>query len=276
VGATGSGRKLVGRFVGADLVVDEITAQARGAHAAFPDADTVIEIGGQDAKFIRLDEQGRVRDFEMNRACSAGTGSFLQEQSARLGVDLKADFARLALSAAEPTPLASRCTVFMESDLVHHVQQGHGVPGLLRGVADAVVENYLDRVARNRRPAKVVLQARRRNASVVEAFRRRWRSPRARAPAAAPPALASGTRGGAPSPGKIAGSSASRSRARPGCSSSRRGQTEPPGGSSSHRGASVSVHPTPASRRAGGSAGPRCDGRAARGFGPVRSAGSGA
>ncbi|MBI5545565.1 MAG: hypothetical protein HY901_16895 [Deltaproteobacteria bacterium] len=175
VGATGSGRRLVGQIVGADAVIDEITAQARGAHASFPDADTVIEIGGQDAKFIQLDANGFVRDFEMNRACSAGTGSFLQEQAARLGVDLKRDFAALAGSATESIPLASRCTVFMESDLVHHVQQGAQVAGLLRGIADAVVDNYMDRVARGRRAGmRVVLQGGvAHNAAVVESFRRR-------------------------------------------------------------------------------------------------------
>jgi predicted CoA-substrate-specific enzyme activase len=175
VGVTGSGRRLVGTFTGADLVVDEITAQARGAHAAFPEADTVIEIGGQDAKLTLLDRDGMVRDFEMNRACSAGTGSFLQEQSARLGVDLKADFARLAQGASDGVTLTSRCTVFLESDLVHHVQQGAPVPGILRGVAEAVVDNYMDRVARSRRPGrKVVLQGGvAHNGAVVDAFRRR-------------------------------------------------------------------------------------------------------
>jgi predicted CoA-substrate-specific enzyme activase len=175
VGVTGSGRRLVARIVGADAVIDEITSQARGAHAAFPDVETVVEIGGQDAKFIQLDERGLVKDFEMNRACSAGTGSFLQEQAARLGVDLKTEFAALAQQARAPTPLASRCTVFMESDLVHHLQQGAQLPALTRGIAEAVVDNYMDRVARQGRPGRrVVLQGGvAHNAAVVDAFRQR-------------------------------------------------------------------------------------------------------
>lgn len=84
-GVTGSGRELVGRYVGADLVRNEITAQARAAYHLDPEVDTVFEIGGQDSKYIRL-EEGVVVDFTMNRACAAGTGSFLEEQAARLGI----------------------------------------------------------------------------------------------------------------------------------------------------------------------------------------------
>ncbi len=175
VGVTGSGRKLAGHAVGADLAIDEITAQARGAGYGSEQADSVIEIGGQDAKFIRLGEDSTVADFEMNRVCAAGTGSFIQEQAARLGVDLKNDYARLALSSANPLPFASRCTVFMGSDLVHYIQQGVGLPDLLMGVSRAVVENYLDRVAQGRSLGRrVVLQGGvAKNRSVVEAFRAR-------------------------------------------------------------------------------------------------------
>ncbi|MEW6519577.1 MAG: acyl-CoA dehydratase activase [Thermodesulfobacteriota bacterium] len=177
VGVTGSGRKLVGHAVGADLVLDEITAQARGAWLGSAGADTVIEIGGQDAKFIRLGRDGTVLDFEMNRACSAGTGSFIQEQAVRLGVDLKEDYARLALSSRQPLPFTSRCTVFMESDLVHHIQQGVPLPDLLMGVSQAVVENYIDRVVQGRSFGRhVVLQGGvARNRAVVQAFRNRLR-----------------------------------------------------------------------------------------------------
>ncbi|MDP1992881.1 MAG: acyl-CoA dehydratase activase [Syntrophales bacterium] len=175
VGVTGSGRKLVGHAVGADLVVDEITAQAKGAWLGSPEADTVIEIGGQDAKFIRLGQDGTVLDFEMNRACSAGTGSFIQEQAVRLGVDLKEDYAELALSSVRPLPFTSRCTVFMESDLVHHIQQGVPLPDLLMGVSQAVVENYIDRVVQGRSFGRqVVLQGGvAKNRAVVQAFRNR-------------------------------------------------------------------------------------------------------
>ncbi len=174
-GVTGSGRKLVGHILGADVIIDEISAQARGASVFFPEVDTVMEIGGQDAKFIRMDGRRMVRMFEMNRACSAGTGSFIQEQAARLSVDLRNDFASLALSSKYPVPLANRCTVFMESDLVHHVQRGAALPDLLRGVSLAVVDNYMGRVALGRVPGKlIVLQGGvAKNAAVVEAFRKK-------------------------------------------------------------------------------------------------------
>jgi predicted CoA-substrate-specific enzyme activase len=175
VGVTGSGRKLVGHAVGADLVVDEITAQAKGAWLGSAEVDTVIEIGGQDAKFIRLGQDGTVIDFEMNRACSAGTGSFIQEQAVRLGVDLKEEYAELALSSRKPLPFTSRCTVFMESDLVHHIQQGVPLADLLMGVSQAVVENYIDRVVQGRSFGRhVVLQGGvAKNRAVVQAFKNR-------------------------------------------------------------------------------------------------------
>jgi len=175
VGVTGSGRKLVGHAVGADLVVDEITAQAKGAWLGSAQAETVIEIGGQDAKFIQVGQGGTVVDFEMNRACSAGTGSFIQEQAVRLGVDLKEDYAKLALSSVRPLPFTSRCTVFMESDLVHHIQQGVPLADLLMGVSQAVVENYIDRVAQGRSFGRhVVLQGGVAwNQAVVQAFKTR-------------------------------------------------------------------------------------------------------
>jgi predicted CoA-substrate-specific enzyme activase len=173
VGVTGSGRKLVGHALGADLVIDEITAQAKGAKHGYAEADTVIEIGGQDAKFIRVGEDASVVDFEMNKACAAGTGSFVQEQAVRLGVDLKHDYAKLALNSTMPLPFTSRCTVFMESDLVHHIQQGVCLPDLLMGVSQAVVENYIDRVVQGRKLGRhIVLQGGvAMNRSVVKAFK---------------------------------------------------------------------------------------------------------
>lgn len=175
VGITGSGRKLVGHAICADLVIDEITAQARGAKYGCEEADTVIEIGGQDAKFIKVGEDGSVLDFEMNKVCSAGTGSFIQEQALRLGVDLKSEYSKLAMRSGMPLLLTSRCTVFMESDLVHHIQQGVPLPDLLMGVSRAVVENYLSRVAQGRRcGAHVVFQGGvAKNQSVVAALKKR-------------------------------------------------------------------------------------------------------
>jgi predicted CoA-substrate-specific enzyme activase len=149
VGTTGSGRYLTGDFVGADVIRNEITAQARAAIAIDPTVDTVFEIGGQDSKYISVDH-GAVVDFTMNSACAAGTGSFLEEQADRLKIDIKEDFSNLAFSSACPTCLGERCTVFMESDLVHHQQQGAKVNELTAGLAYAIAQNYLNRVVNGR------------------------------------------------------------------------------------------------------------------------------
>jgi len=149
-GITGSGRHLIGALLGADSVVNEISAQAAAAQRLDPGIDTLFEIGGQDSKYIRFDH-GVVTDFEMNKACAAGTGSFLEEQSARLGIDVETDFARLAQDAEMPCDLGTRCTVFMESDLIHHQQNGSRLEDLVAGLAYGVVFNYLEKVVGRRR-----------------------------------------------------------------------------------------------------------------------------
>jgi predicted CoA-substrate-specific enzyme activase len=150
VGTTGSGRYLTGDYVGADVIRNEITAQARAAIAIDPQVDTIFEIGGQDSKYISLDHEAVV-DFTMNNACAAGTGSFLEEQAERLKVDIRDDFSRLAFTAACPAALGERCTVFMESDLIHHQQQGGQVEELTAGLAYSIAQNYLNRVVNGRR-----------------------------------------------------------------------------------------------------------------------------
>jgi len=149
VGVTGSGRYLTGDFVGADSVRNEITAQARAAAAIDPQVDTLIEIGGQDSKFVRI-RSGAVVDFTMNNACAAGTGSFLEEQADRLRINIRQDFSELAFSSPCPSALGERCTVFMESDLVHHQQHGAKVSDLTAGLAYSIAENYLNRVVNGR------------------------------------------------------------------------------------------------------------------------------
>lgn len=142
---TGSGRYLTGDFIGADIVINEITAQATGAAIVCPEVDTIFEIGGQDSKFILL-KDGVVIDFEMNHACAAGTGSFLEEQAERLGISIKDEFAALAFQSTAPIKLGERCTVFMESDLLDYQQQGAETKDLVAGLAYSIVTNYLNRV----------------------------------------------------------------------------------------------------------------------------------
>ncbi|MGB8225385.1 MAG: acyl-CoA dehydratase activase [Sedimentisphaerales bacterium] len=147
---TGSGRYLTGDFIGADIVINEITAQATGAAIVNPAVDTIFEIGGQDSKFISL-KDGVVVDFEMNHACAAGTGSFLEEQAERLGISIKDEFAALAFQSTAPIKLGERCTVFMESDLLDYQQQGAGTKDLVAGLAYSIATNYLNRVVGRRK-----------------------------------------------------------------------------------------------------------------------------
>lgn len=147
---TGSGRYLTGDFIGADTVINEITAQAAGAAIVCPEVDTIFEIGGQDSKYISL-ENGVVVDFEMNHACAAGTGSFLEEQSQRLDIDIKGQFSELALKSKSPIRLGERCTVFIESDLLSYQQQGASTEDLVAGLSYSIVANYLNRVVGRRR-----------------------------------------------------------------------------------------------------------------------------
>ena len=132
VGTTGSGRELIAEFVGADSVNDEITAHKTGAVFVSNTlggelVDTIFEIGGQDSKFISI-ENSVVVDFAMNEACAAGTGSFLEEQAEKLGISIKEEFAKLALSSETPSRLGERCTVFMERDVTGMLHKGETVP----------------------------------------------------------------------------------------------------------------------------------------------------
>ncbi len=150
VGTTGSGRYLIGDFVGADVVRNEITSQARAAVEIDPQVDTIFEIGGQDSKYISL-KNGAVVDFEMNKVCAAGTGSFLEEQAQRLDFNIVEEFGEKALRAQSPANLGERCTVFIESDLVAHQSAGAKKEDLVAGLAYSIVYNYLNRVVAGKR-----------------------------------------------------------------------------------------------------------------------------
>jgi predicted CoA-substrate-specific enzyme activase len=169
-GTTGAGRKFIGSIVKADLVVDEITAHARAAYELDPGIDTIIEIGGQDAKFTTM-RNGMVTFSHMNTVCAAGTGSFLEEQASRLGCDL-ADYSRRVRNA--PAPLSSdRCSVFMERDINGFLAEGFSTEEILAAALYSVRENYLRKVARGAAIGeKIVFQgATARNAALVAAFR---------------------------------------------------------------------------------------------------------
>lgn len=148
VGTTGSGRILAGVIIGADIIKNEITAHAVAASREVPDAQTVIEIGGQDSKIIIL-KDGIVVDFAMNTVCAAGTGSFLDQQASRLGIPIES-FGEMALKSTVPVRIAGRCTVFAESDMIHKQQMGHKKEDIIKGLCDALVRNYLNNVGKGK------------------------------------------------------------------------------------------------------------------------------
>ena len=151
---TGSGRYLTGDYIGADLIRNEITAQASGALSYTNDIDTIFEIGGQDSKYIHLDGDVII-DFEMNKACAAGTGAFLEKQASRLGIPLE-EFGDRALNNTRPPDLDWTCTVFSESAMVYYQQNNVPVEDLAAGICLASVKNYLNKNVASREIGKKI------------------------------------------------------------------------------------------------------------------------
>lgn len=148
VGVTGSGRKLIGSLLGADIIKNEITAHGIAALYEDEKVQTVIEIGGQDSKMILM-RQGTVIDFAMNTVCAAGTGSFLDQQAARLNIPIT-DFGAIALKSKYPVRIAGRCSVFAESDMIHKQQMGYPLEDIVAGLCSALVRNYLSNVGKGK------------------------------------------------------------------------------------------------------------------------------
>ncbi|MDM7999391.1 MAG: acyl-CoA dehydratase activase, partial [Dehalococcoidia bacterium] len=173
VGVTGSGRYLVGSFIGADLIKNEITAQTRAAAELDPEAD-IIEIGGQDSKLV-IKRHGVVVDYQMNKACAAGTGSFIDELAEQMGVSVKnGDFARLAFAAPHTIDLGTRCAAFMGQAVASSQQGGVPLEVIAASLANSIAGNYLSKVVETRKLGeKVILTgAVFYNEAVVSAFQR--------------------------------------------------------------------------------------------------------
>jgi predicted CoA-substrate-specific enzyme activase len=155
-GATGSGREIVGSLLtacygkNAVFVVNEIGAHAAGALHFDERVDTIFEIGGQDSKYIRLAE-GRIIDCAMNEACSAGTGSFIEEQGCKFtGVETIQQLGHIALQAPAGVSLGQHCSVFMAEAIDEAVAAGADQSSIISGLYDSIVKNYLNRVKGNR------------------------------------------------------------------------------------------------------------------------------
>ncbi|MFC2059013.1 acyl-CoA dehydratase activase [Chloroflexota bacterium] len=172
VGVTGSGRYLVGSFIGADLVKNEITAQTRAAADIDTDAD-IIEIGGQDSKLV-IKRNGVVVEYQMNKACAAGTGSFIDELAEMLGVSVKnGEFADLAFKAPHTIDLGTRCAAFMGQAVASAQQEAVPLEVITASLANSIARNYLSKVVGTRKLGdRIILTgAVFYNSAVVSAFK---------------------------------------------------------------------------------------------------------
>ena len=143
--ATGYGRNLIDF---ADARITEITCHATGVAHVVPSARTIIEIGGQDNKIIRLDDKGTVRDFDMNDRCAAGTGRFLEVVATRLGVQLD-ELGSLVRESRSPTPISSMCAVFAETEILGLLAGGSPPADIVAGVQAAISRRVSAMAGRN-------------------------------------------------------------------------------------------------------------------------------
>lgn len=147
VATTGSARKFVAVLISADVDVDEITAHRTAVAKLFPNVKTIFEIGGQDSKLIYFSDDSV--NFEMNNVCAAGTGSFLDQQASRLGMQIE-EFCKKGLAAKTSYKIANKCTVFAETDMIHAQQSGVPINQVIRGVHKGLIDNYFAQLCRGK------------------------------------------------------------------------------------------------------------------------------
>ena len=165
--ATGYGRST---FPGADFVVSELSCHALGAHALDKDVRTVVEIGGQDAKVLRLGPEGTLVSFLMNDKCAAGTGRFLEVMARVLEKEVS-DLAGMDERAAGVVPISSTCTVFAESEVISQLAKGADLCDLVKGIHRSVAVRTASLVRRLGAEAPVAMTGGvARNAGVVRAL----------------------------------------------------------------------------------------------------------
>ncbi|MBS4015996.1 MAG: 3-hydroxyacyl-ACP dehydratase [Candidatus Latescibacteria bacterium] len=144
--ATGYGRYLAQKQFGFPIVT-EIKAYAKGAHFLFPGCRTVIDIGGQDSKIIRVSSHGKVEDFEMNDRCAAGTGRFLEVMATTLGFTID-QFGEQACDAKKPATINSMCTVFAESEVISLLSHGENVHDIALGLHQSIINRIVGMIGR--------------------------------------------------------------------------------------------------------------------------------
>jgi predicted CoA-substrate-specific enzyme activase len=176
VGVTGSGRRFVGMFVGADLVKSEVLAHTVGTLSFYPDVRTLMDIGGEDSKLMTLNN-GVLENFELNSICSAGTGSFLESIAGRMGIRIE-DVGDIALSSTRRIDFPSKCGVFTQSAVVSKKNTGASKEDILMGVCRSLVSNYLTMAKGVQlKPPYVYQGATAKNKAIVSAFEEELRAP---------------------------------------------------------------------------------------------------
>lgn len=138
--ATGYGRYLAQAHLDCPIIT-EIKAYAIGANFFFPDVRTVLDIGGQDSKIIRVNK-GKVEDFEMNDKCAAGTGKFLEVMATTLGFTID-EFSKIAAQSENAVSISSMCTVFAESEVVSLIAQGEDRHSIALGLHQSILNRIL-------------------------------------------------------------------------------------------------------------------------------------
>jgi predicted CoA-substrate-specific enzyme activase len=138
--ATGYGR---GNVVFAGETKTEISCHARGCYFYFPTAATIIDIGGQDNKIIKVDKEGRRTYFKMNRKCAAGTGAFLEEMSLRLDIPLE-KMDELSSQSTEMVELGSYCTVFSATEVLARIREGRKLPDIVKGLFSSMIKRLME------------------------------------------------------------------------------------------------------------------------------------
>ncbi|MBN2525433.1 MAG: activase [Deltaproteobacteria bacterium] len=157
VSTTGSSRELLGVFLGTGAVYNEIVAHTTGTTFFAKDVDTIFEIGGQDAKYVSINNRVPI-DYAMNEACSAGTGSFLEEScKGDLNINEAWEIGPIAMDAQAPLKFGEHCSAFINSDIRKAIQQGAKRENIVAGLIFSIVSNYLNRVSGNRRVGNHVM-----------------------------------------------------------------------------------------------------------------------
>ena len=153
VGITGSGGKRVAPFMNATFI-NEVIAETLAVSRLYKGVRSIINIGGQDSKLIHLHNNEKnnnfvIENFSMNTLCAAGTGAFLDQQAARLGINIEGEFGELALKSTNPPRIAGRCSVFAKSDMIHLQQKGTPIYDIVAGLCYAMARNFKATIGKN-------------------------------------------------------------------------------------------------------------------------------